>query len=96
MGGQAETTEAPVACLSVECDVPVTAVQIIRDGETVHEADGDGESLELTWADADCPPGQHTYYAHVRFEGDPPRSPGNVSPAYGPDAWTSPVWVTRI
>ena len=56
--------------------------------------------------DDDCPAGRNWYYAHVQFAvsdpalrdldwGLPEPLPWNLKPAYGIDAWTSPVWITR-
>jgi len=95
LGSEVEVDEPPVVRLSVRCDVPVRRVEIVRDRNVVHEIETDEAELRMEWLDRDCPPGEHYYYAYVRFDGDRPRGPGNVSPAYGPDAWTSPVWVQR-
>ena len=52
----------------------------------------DGE-IEMEWIDNSCIPGDHYYYAQIVFEGETKTLHFNQSPAYGNQAWTSPVWI---
>ena len=94
--GEAVCVDAPPAIeLLVRCDAPVERVEVVRDGEVVRVAEGAGRSLEVRWTDSSCPSGLHVYYAHVEFSGGEDNPYWNIANAYGANAWTSPVWVTR-
>ena len=95
MGGVLETDDSPILKLSVSCDRAVAGVRFLRDGHIVHESLPDQRAVELAWTDQACPPGRHFYYAHIRFAGQTEPLPWNLAAAYGNDAWTSPIWVTR-
>ncbi len=93
MGSETTTDEPPLVDLSVACDVPVTRIEIIRDGSVVHEQDAHDNSVHLRWRDPACPSGSHFYYAHVLFAGTEYNPFWNCAGAYGVNAWSSPVWV---
>jgi len=95
MGGVTETCEDPVVQVRVRCAEPVRRIEIVRDGAVVRSEACSGCEAELVWTDAECAAGRHYYYAHVTFAGEAQTLPWNLAPAYGVDAWTSPVWVTR-
>lgn len=95
MGGEGEVDGSPLVELTVRCPVPVSAVRLIRDGFVVHQATPNDADLALAWQDYDCPAGGHYYYAHITFAGDEPTLPWNLAPAYGLEAWSSPVWIKR-
>ncbi|MCF7853938.1 MAG: DUF3604 domain-containing protein [Candidatus Pacebacteria bacterium] len=107
MGGKGTCHAAPEIMLKVTCDVPIQAIEIIRGGDIVHRRELNSKTIDLTWTDTECPAGKTWYYAHVRFA--PPRTTTtnidwslpmplkwNVKPAYGIDAWTSPIIVDVI
>ena len=93
MGGDTTTNEAPVVELSVACEEPVVRVEIVRDGQVVHERDMADRNIQLDWIDSTCTPGRHYYYAHVLFAGTEYNPFWNSANAYGVNAWSSPVWV---
>ena len=104
MGSQGRVTDAPVVALALRCDSEsVERIRLIRDGVTVYDEAHDGHDVTLNWTDETCLPGNHWYYAHIRFKTDnteadwaaPMALPWNIMPAYGIDAWTSPVWIER-
>ena len=94
--GEAVCVDAPPAVeLSVRCEVPVQRVEVVRDGEVVYAEDCSAESVAVRWDDTSCLSGPHVYYAHVGFSGGECNPYWNIANAYGANAWTSPVWVTR-
>jgi len=93
MGSETSTNEAPLVQLSVTCDVPVTRIEIIRDGQIVHYRDTDLHDINISWSDSTCASGDHFYYAHVLFAGAEHNPQWSSANAYGVNAWSSPVWV---
>jgi len=93
MGSSAETAAAPDVHVQVSCRTPIRNIEVIRDGAVVMQRLFGDTAVDLLWSDEDCPPGEHYYYAHVVFEGEAETLPWNQSPAFGIDAWTSPVWI---
>ena len=93
MGGKTTTDQAPVVELLVACEEPVVRIEIVRDGQVVHERDMGDRSIQLDWTDSTCTPGRHYYYAHVLFAGTEYNPFWNSANAYGVNAWSSPVWV---
>jgi len=94
MGSRTRTDEPPNVQVHVRCEVPVSRVEILRDGELVHTAECGEQTMALDWRDETCALGRHFYYAHVLFEGREANPYWNIANAYGVNAWTSPVWVT--
>ncbi|HHW10122.1 MAG TPA: CehA/McbA family metallohydrolase [Firmicutes bacterium] len=86
--------------------LPAT-VSLIRDGQMVKswrigQVDPEQTGLEGAapywakgqWQDKDCPFGSHFYYIQVEEEGIAWHAcPTNMAVAWGPRAWTSPIWV---
>jgi len=95
MGGQTTATGAPIVEAAIECHRPVAAIEVIRDGRTVHHRQFDSGCVALSWHDDTCPAGEHIYTLHVTFAGEEPDLPWNLAPVHGVHAWASPVWVTR-
>lgn len=95
MGGEALTSDPPLIQLDVTCDRRTQEVEVIRDGELVMEFRPGEEEFSVEWADEDCSPGSHYYYAHILFEGEEIDAYWNIATAYGVHAWTSPVWVLK-
>lgn len=74
---------------------PITNVRLIRNGETLHEVSGNGtRELKVHFEDKELPKGTHWYYWRVTQSGPGTVLPGNLMPAHGPLAWSSPNWVT--
>ncbi len=95
MGGSGSTSGDPVVWVRVRCGARIRRIEIVRDGGVVNARDYDGCEVEFDWADKECAPGEHFYYVHVIFAGEDKSLPWNLAPAYGIDAWSSPVWVKR-
>jgi hypothetical protein len=101
MGSEGRTADLPSVSLSVSCDMPVEQVRIVRDGQEIHRAEPGETEMQMRWTDQKVSRGSHWYYAHLQFgventEVDwtaPMPLPWNTKPAYGRDAWTSPVWL---
>jgi len=93
MGSDTHTDVPPHLRVQVSCDRCIERVTIIRDGLPVHAQDFGSESAEVVWQDGACTPGEHYYYAHVRFVGTEANPYWNCASAVGVNAWTSPVWV---
>lgn len=74
---------------------PITQVSLIRNGEVIHEVRGDdSRTIRTSFTDENLPEGTHWYYWRIR-QSQPARVlPGNLMPAHGHLAWSSPNWVT--
>ena len=104
MGGRGVVRRCPGVSVHVCCDAPILEIELIRDGQCVASESFDTTEVAWTWTDRHCAPGDHWYYAHVRFAGghpdldwsSPEPLPWNVKPARGVDAWTSPVWIHHV
>jgi len=73
---------------------PITHARLIRNGETIHEVRGNGSrEFKATFTDKGLPKGTHWYYWRVTQSGSASVLPGNLMPAHGPIAWSSPSWV---
>ena len=81
--------------LEARCDVPIRLIEIIADGNCGHRVELCETHAVVEWTDTDCAPGMHFYYAHVVFEGTTDVLEFNQSPAYGNEAWTSPIKLLR-
>jgi len=95
MGGCTSMADAPAVLVEVSADTPIERVEIVRDGAILHEESFSGPEIRIEWTDGSCPLGDHYYYAHVKFRGEEINPFWNIANAYGVNAWTSPVWVTK-
>lgn len=95
MGGETRATDGSVALtLHAIGTRPITRARLVRDGETIHEVNGNGtRELKVTFKDEKLPKGTHWYYWRVTQSGRGTVLPGNLMPAHGPLAWSSPNWV---
>lgn len=72
----------------------ITSARLIRNGSVIHEVKGNGtQSLMAEFTDQNLTDGTHWYYWQVTQTGPAAALPGNLMPAHGPIAWSSPVWV---
>lgn len=72
----------------------ITEATLIRNGEAIHEVAGDGSrELRAAYTDRGLPEGTHWYYWRVSQSVVGPVLPGNLMPAHGHRAWSSPSWV---
>lgn len=68
---------------------PIVRAVLVRDGDEVFSAPGDGNKLLTEYTD-EPNPGFHWYYWRVELEGESPDYPGNIKVAEGHLGWTSP------
>ncbi|MBM4050103.1 MAG: hypothetical protein FJ279_33830 [Planctomycetes bacterium] len=81
MGGTGETSGAPRVSALVHGVSRIGRVDVIRNGEVVHSAPGQGADLLLSWSDGSAPRGPHWYMLRIVQQDDE-------------IAWTSPLWLT--
>ncbi len=100
MGETGDIDGLPVLRVHVSCEhAPIEEITIFRDGEPVYKMDFDNNTADLEWGDSTVSPGQHFYYPHIRFRSlsdgvdwsKPMPAPFNLQPAFGVDAWASPI-----
>jgi len=72
---------------------PIVRAVLVRDGDEVFSAPGQGLSLAAEYTDEPAP-GFHWYYWRVELDGESPDYPGNIKVAEGHLSWTSPHRVT--
>lgn len=74
---------------------PIHAVTLVRDGTELKSFPGNGRrELAASYDESDLSPGTHWYYWRVEQTPSTPDLPGNLNPAFGHLAWTSPHWIT--
>jgi hypothetical protein len=95
MGSETKATDGSVTLkLHAIGTRPITHARLIRNGETIHEVKGNGtRELKASFKDDKLPKGTHWYYWRVRQSGPGTVLPGNLMPAHGPLAWSSPNWL---
>jgi hypothetical protein len=73
---------------------PITRARLVRNGETIREMTGNGtREFKASLTDEGLRKGTHWYYWRVSQSGVGPVLPGNLMPAHGHHAWSSPHWV---
>ncbi len=95
MGAETQANEGSVALtLHAIGTRPIVNARLIRDGETIHEIKGNGTlELKAHFEDNELTKGTHWYYWRVTQAGHTNVLPGNLMPAHGSLAWSSPNWV---
>lgn len=73
---------------------PIVAAVLIRDGQEIHRVTG-SNSRELTasFKDTGLSQGHHWYYWRIAQDQTARVLPGNLMPAHGHLAWSTPHWV---
>ncbi len=89
MGGTVEATVAPSARVAVEAPHEIEKIEIFGDGRVVAVREGLPGDCDVQFAALPC---CAWYYAKVTLLGGFPEYPGNIAPAAGPWAWSSPVF----
>jgi hypothetical protein len=73
---------------------PILSATLIRDGRELKSFSGNGRrTLSLTYSEKNLSSGTHWYYWRVAMTPETPDLPGNLNPAFGHLAWSSPHWV---
>ncbi len=96
MGGEAPAVDRRIS-LSLHAigTRPLTRAVLIRDGQKVFAAPGNGQrEINVEFTDEPVESGVHWYYWQVSQEIVAPVLPGNLMAAHGHLAWSSPHWVT--
>ena len=95
MGGAAAASDGSITLtLHAIGTRSVTKATLVRNGEAIHEVTGNGSrELKAEYKDEDLPVGTHWYYWRVSQSGVGSVLPGNLMPAHGYLAWSSPSWV---
>lgn len=95
MGSESKTRDGSITLtLHAIGTRSINHARLIRNGETIHEVKGDGtHELKVRFIDDQLPKGTHWYYWQVTQSGVGTSLPGNLMPAHGPVAWSSPTWV---
>ena len=67
---------------------------LIRNGTVIHKLAGENSrTFKTSFTDENLPKGTHWYYWRVSQERPARVLPGNLMPAHGHLAWSSPHWV---
>lgn len=73
---------------------PIVRVVLIRDGKEIHRVDGTGKKeFQTSFTDEKLLTGTHWYYWRISQQQTAPVLPGNLMPAHGHLAWSTPHWV---
>lgn len=93
MGGAGRTGAPPEVRWQAQLtDAPATVV-LMRDGKAVQSWQAEKAEAAGAYTDADAAPGPHFYYLWVEQSMAWRNHLSNVAPAWGPRAWSSPVWM---
>lgn len=93
MGGEARIGVHPQIRWNVQLTEPPATVVLVRDGEPIVSWHVMEAQAAVEFTDADAAPGQHFYYLAVEQSMAWRNHLSNVAPAWGPRAWSSPIWV---
>ena len=93
MGGEGRTQDAPDIRWSVQLTELPATITLVRDGEAIKSWESSDEQVSGQYTDNDAAPGEHFYYLSVEQSMAWRSHLSNVAPAWGPRAWSSPVWV---
>jgi len=94
MGSELTSRGSPHITLQTVGTTPIQRVDLIRNGQTIHTASGNGLELRFEYDDESLPEGTSYYYVRVQQEGTMVSYPSNIAPARGNLAWSSPIWIT--
>ncbi len=95
MGSEVVSEGLPRMSVAVRAPRPVEQVQIVRNGEVIHEEAPETPEARVEFEDETAPVGPNYYYAAVTMEGTPEQYPSNVAVARGNRAWSSPIFVEQ-
>ena len=93
MGGEGRTRTPPEIRWQAQLTERPAIVALTRDGEVVKTWEAAEAQAAGAFTDADATPGPHFYYLSVEQSMPWRNHLSNVAPAWGPRAWSSPVWM---
>jgi hypothetical protein len=95
MGQQVTAIDGRVTLvLQAEGTRPITGAVLFRNGQEIRRVEGNGiREFTATVTDENLPQGTHWYYWRISQEQIAPVLPGNLMPAHGHLAWSTPNWV---
>ena len=94
--GAVVRAQSVLLTVKIIAPIPIVAVQVIRDGKLAREWDSQGRTEFSGSLQEEPPPGGHFYYVKALLEGhihSGEEMPGNLMPAFGARAWSSPIWL---
>jgi hypothetical protein len=71
VGEEGDVHGNPILRVRVEAPRPVEYIELVRDGRVVSRLGGEGPSVTAELSDESASPGEHSYFARVKMEGDP-------------------------
>jgi hypothetical protein len=96
MGGSGRTDASPEICWKAQLTGQPATVKLLRDGMEITSWQADSLESSGRYTDADAAPGPHYYYLWVEQSMGWRSHLSNVAPAWGPRAWSSPVWLELV
>lgn len=95
MGDEVKATDGSITLtLQAIGTRAITKATLVRDGEVIHEVDGNNSrDFKTSYTDSGLTQGTHWYYWRVQQERPARVLPGNLMPAHGHLAWSSPNWI---
>jgi hypothetical protein len=93
MGGEGETQTHPEIRWNVQLTEQPAIITLVRDGQPIMDWETSDAQASGRYTDVDAAPGSHFYYLCVEQSMAWRNHLSNVAPAWGPRAWSSPVWV---
>ncbi len=96
MGGTGQTHAPPDIRWKVQLTETPAKIMLLRDGRVINTWEATSEMASGQHTDVDAEPGAHFYYLWVEQSMAWRTHLSNVAPAWGPRAWSSPVWVDYV
>ena len=93
MGGSGRTSHPPDIRWQVQLTETPAKIMLLRDGQVIEKWQATSDMASGRHTDVDAEPGAHFYYLWVEQSMAWRSHLSNVAPAWGPRAWSSPVWV---
>lgn len=96
MGGAGKTHAPPEIRWHVQLTNSPAKIMLLRDGRVIETWQATGDLASGQHTDVEAEPGAHFYYLWVEQSMAWRTHLSNVAPAWGPRAWSSPVWVDYL
>ena len=92
MGESVPLRDRPTARVIAEGPRPIRRIEIVGDGQVIAAQHDLPARCTVDFEDL---PVCSWYYTRIVMEGTFPELPGNIAPAEGPWAWSSPIFAER-